>query len=146
LLGRKTPEQFELQVQRTIRAQVGAAWVVRDLVEVARNGISHPRGIAPHSNEQFIIQLECSRQTVTTALNEIADFGYARWLGGDGKGQKPIFVRPDIDPAILYNLKGRYIDDHQRTQRRSRPGTKALTSEDLERLHGRTKTNIKQED
>ena len=95
--AKETDAQFKLRMQRTIRNQVALGWVVRDLIEqYGTDGKAWPRvEISPHTNREFMEQVQCTEQTVTRYVNQMVEVeGYALRYEGNGR-HKSYFVRPD---------------------------------------------------
>ena len=98
----ETDEEFKLRVQRTISKRVALWWVVSDLVEeIRKDGKPYPRPTpTPHTNKEFMEQVQCTEQTVTRHVNEITDpwgWEYCLRLRGNGNGKASYFVRHDYE-------------------------------------------------
>lgn len=116
---KETKAQFKLRVQRTISKQVALWWIVRDLVEViGKDGKGYPRPVpTPHTNQEFMDQVQCTEQTVTRYVNQVTseeEWEYCIRLRGNGKGKASYFVRhgyedlwPQTDRYPVHKIRHR---------------------------------------
>jgi hypothetical protein len=123
-------DAFKLVVQRRINPLVAVLSVIRDLTEyVDDDGKVAPRPVpAPHTNPQFVDQLQRHPKTIAWSLNQAVDLGYTIRTGGTGGGRrgaamrvrKSTWYRPD---AGIYLLADDIERDSERGSQRLHKAT-----------------------
>lgn len=125
--NKRSSKQFEGRVLKTIDAELAVLCIMID--------ITRAMGVpGSHSIAEFVTETGRSPRRILQCISTIVDNGYVQQFVGRGLRSslhaRAMYMRPDGDPAIIYNLEEKYPhSDLRRKVKRRRWRKNRLVSE-----------------